>query len=675
MSVALALIAAVPGAAVAENYGQISKSGEMSKGWLSKKLQGAAHHPIIAKFILSDVLPALNASFGKSGDCWPNRRLALAAIIDGILVGNRPDGKTEVGIGQIKPLLDAFKTMAPGKAAHAAAIKLAETLQKDKGLSAFFVQVLEVVAKRLGGDCNLWVKKGTAGPASAANAPKADPAVIAKMEADKKAAEAKAAKEKADAEAKIAAAKKAQEDAAKKAAADKVALEAKAKQAAAELEAKLAAQKKAQEDAAKAKAAAEAERKKYEDAAREKAAKEAFEKALKLAAEKAAAEKAALEAKIKADKAKAEEAAAKKAAELAKQKAEAEKAQKAAEMVAKMAKDTQISAEDAKAAECDGIKAQLTALESKLAGMAKEHAKGCTGEDQKKAQAEIQKLNTEFNLAMANVNKAMAEVQDKIKASSGKDPCNENMTLEECVVAVDKAGAAEKQLAEAADRLKKEASALSASQAKRGAEMAKAHNEQVLKCQQLELAKKKQKKENAAFVAQYQARLSTCMSEFGAACMAGLAAHAEKKKTIEEIASLNAQAQSTTARCVSLKKSLRGLEADYRATRDAVKKLGCLTDRQFAELTNGQAKAIVKMPKGSEEGRKKFMAAAVDFKKTLEVRKADQAKCTGDLAKRLTALQGLEKFVHERNSELNACNVQIKVQRAKIAAVEAKLAK
>ena len=174
----------------------------------------------------------------------------------------------------------------------------------------------------------------------------AEKAAKEKAEAEAKAAAEKEAKEKAEAEAKAAAEKAAKEKAeaeakaaAEKAAKEKAEAEAKAAKEKAEAEAKAAAEKAAKEKAeAEAKAAAEKAAKEKAEAeakaAAEKAAKEKAEAEAKAAAEKAAKEKAEAEAKAAAEKAAKEKAEAEAKAEAekaAKEKAEAETAQTATE--------------------------------------------------------------------------------------------------------------------------------------------------------------------------------------------------------------------------------------------------------------------------------------------------------------------------------------------------------
>ena len=174
----------------------------------------------------------------------------------------------------------------------------------------------------------------------------AEKAAKEKAEAEAKAAAEKVAKEKAEAEAKAAAEKAAKEKAeaeakaaAEKAAKEKAEAEAKAAKEKAEAEAKAAAEKAAKEKAeAEAKAAAEKAAKEKAEAeakaAAEKAAKEKAEAEAKAAAEKAAKEKAEAEAKAAAEKAAKEKAEAEAKAEAekaAKEKAEAETAQTATE--------------------------------------------------------------------------------------------------------------------------------------------------------------------------------------------------------------------------------------------------------------------------------------------------------------------------------------------------------
>ncbi len=146
----------------------------------------------------------------------------------------------------------------------------------------------------------------------AAEAKAAEEAAKAKAEAERKAAEAKAAAEKAEAERKAAEAKAAAE----KAEAERKAAEAKAAAEKAEAERKAAEAKAAAEKAEAERKAAEAK------AAAEKAEAERKAAAAKAAAEKAEAERKAAEAKAAAEKAEAERKAAE---EAAKAKAEAER--------------------------------------------------------------------------------------------------------------------------------------------------------------------------------------------------------------------------------------------------------------------------------------------------------------------------------------------------------------
>ena len=169
----------------------------------------------------------------------------------------------------------------------------------------------------------------------------AEEAAKAKAEAERKAAEAAAAKAKVEAERKVAEAAKAKAEAGRKAAEEaakaKVEAERKAAEAAA-AKAKVEAERKAAEEAAKAKA--DAERKAAEEAAKAKAEAE------RKAAEEAAKAKAEAERKA-AEEAKAKAEAERKAAEEAKAKAEAER--KAAEEAAKAKAEAERKAETAPA--------------------------------------------------------------------------------------------------------------------------------------------------------------------------------------------------------------------------------------------------------------------------------------------------------------------------------------
>ena len=226
----------------------------------------------------------------------------------------------------------------------------------------------------------------------------AEKAAKEKAEAEAKAAAEKEAKEKAEAEAKAAAEKAAKEkaEAEAKAAAEKAAKEK------AEAEAKAAAEKAAKEKAeAEAKAAAEKAAKEKAEAeakaAAEKAAKEKAEAEAKAAAEKAAKEKAEAEAKAAAEKAAKEkaEAEAKAAAEkAAKEKAEAE-AKAAAEKAAKEKAEAEAKAEAEKAAK-EKAEAEAKAEAEKAA--------------KEKAEAETAQTATEETVAEENAEEKPAEV-------------------------------------------------------------------------------------------------------------------------------------------------------------------------------------------------------------------------------------------------------------------------
>ena len=221
----------------------------------------------------------------------------------------------------------------------------------------------------------------------------AEKAAKEKAEAEAKAAAEKAAKEKAEAEAKAAAEKAAKEkaEAEAKAAAEKAAKEK------AEAEAKAAAEKEAKEKAeAEAKAAAE------------KAAKEKAEAEAKAAAEKAAKEKAEAEAKAAAEKAAKEkaEAEAKAAAEKeAKEKAEAE-AKAAAEKAAKEKAEAEAKAAAEKAAK-EKAEAEAKAAAEKAA---KEKAEAEAKAAKEKAEAETAQTATEETVAEETAEEKPAEV-------------------------------------------------------------------------------------------------------------------------------------------------------------------------------------------------------------------------------------------------------------------------
>ena len=234
---------------------------------------------------------------------------------------------------------EALKRLAEERKAAEEAIKKAQELQKTAQEEA--------------------ARKAAEGKAAAEKA--------AQEEAARKAAEEKAAAEKAAqeeaarkaAEEKVAAEKAAQEEAARKAAEEKAAAEKAAQEEAARkaAEEKAAAEKAAQEEAARK--AAE-EKAAAEKAAQEEAARKAAEE--KVAAEKAAQEEAARKAaeeKAAAEKA-AQEEAARKAAE---EKAAAEKA--AQEEATRKAAEEKAAAEKA-AVEAATLKAQLEALKAKF---------------------------------------------------------------------------------------------------------------------------------------------------------------------------------------------------------------------------------------------------------------------------------------------------------------------
>ena len=224
----------------------------------------------------------------------------------------------------------------------------------------------------------------------------AEKAAKEKAEAEAKAAAEKAAKEKAEAEAKAAAEKAAKEkaEAEAKAAAEKAAKEK------AEAEAKAAAEKEAKEKAeAEAKAAAE------------KAAKEKAEAEAKAEAEKAAKEKAEAEAKAAAEKAAKEkaEAEAKAAAEkAAKEKAEAE-AKAAAEKAAKEKAEAEAKAAKEKAAK-EKAEAEAKAAAEKAAKEKAEAKAEAEKAAKEKAEAETAQTATEETVAEETAEEKPAEV-------------------------------------------------------------------------------------------------------------------------------------------------------------------------------------------------------------------------------------------------------------------------
>ena len=240
----------------------------------------------------------------------------------------------------------------------------------------------------------------------------AEKAAKEKAEAEAKAAAEKAAKEKAEAEAKAAAEKAAKEkaEAEAKAAAEKAAKEK------AEAEAKAAAEKEAKEKAeAEAKAAAEkAAKEKAEAEAKaeaEKAAKEKAEAEAKAAAEKAAKEKAEAEAKAAKEKAAKEkaEAEAKAAAEkAAKEKVEAE-AKAAAEKEAKEKAEAEAKAAAEKAAK-EKAEAEAKAAAEKAAKEKAEAKAEAEKAAKEKAEAETAQTATEETVAEETAEEKPAEV-------------------------------------------------------------------------------------------------------------------------------------------------------------------------------------------------------------------------------------------------------------------------
>src|SRR5262249_30817106 len=126
-----------PGA-TATSWGSIKGTNALVRGLLSAKLKNTAHHPAVAQAAY-DVLKAMNSTLGKAGGGGRNRRNAFTIVVEAVALGNRPDGKTEIGVAALNPFLAEFKTLGAGQAAHGKLISILETLAKDeKAFSAYF---------------------------------------------------------------------------------------------------------------------------------------------------------------------------------------------------------------------------------------------------------------------------------------------------------------------------------------------------------------------------------------------------------------------------------------------------------------------------------------------------------------------------------------------------------
>jgi hypothetical protein len=456
-----------------------------------------------------------------------------------------------------------------------------------------------------------------------------------------------------------------------KVAAEKAAADAKAKEAEKQAAEKAAALKKAEEEAAKAiaeaKAAAEAKAL-AANAAKAKELAEAKAKADKIAAEKAAADKAALEAKIKTDKAAAEKVAAEQKAREIERKAKAELVFKGTIAVVQQAPQPAkaVDPEVAKAAECHAIKAEITAKQNRYAEYQRQINAHCQGDAMAKFMADQKKADTDYSVAVASVNAKMAAVQAKLKAGAG-DPCNENMSLDECVVAVSKLEESNKALSVELDSLKHSSAELARVKNERSKLSGNDLHKKLDECRILDLNAQRNVREIRALIQANEAKLNTCMGAFGAACMARLAARRHEASVYQSMR----EAALQTKRCLGIKAKLRGFENANRAERRALRSMGCMTSRQVNQWAAANEKNLQNMP-GAKVGAtvpqlETFIAAVQNFKKALVDRQGQQGKCDAAIQKRIDARSILEKFVVETRSELRACSIAIKSRRGRFA--------
>jgi hypothetical protein len=119
---------------------------------------------------LKKALQAVDATRGKSGGCWPNRRLAISCIA----AAARSAFKVPL-TAKLQPVLDALAAATPGKEGHAAVVTALETaLGALENAGGGFLYELRRVLKYLKDkDCNL--KLGSAAKPAEAAAPTPPP--------------------------------------------------------------------------------------------------------------------------------------------------------------------------------------------------------------------------------------------------------------------------------------------------------------------------------------------------------------------------------------------------------------------------------------------------------------------------------------------------------------------
>lgn len=115
-------------------------------------------------------LKAVDATRGKAGGCWPNRRLAIAWIASAA----RSAFKVPL-TAKLQPVLDALAAATPGKDGHAAVITALETAMTalDNAGGGFNYELKRAVKYLKDKDCNLRFGAPAAAPAEAAPAPAA----------------------------------------------------------------------------------------------------------------------------------------------------------------------------------------------------------------------------------------------------------------------------------------------------------------------------------------------------------------------------------------------------------------------------------------------------------------------------------------------------------------------
>jgi hypothetical protein len=465
--------------------------------------------------------------------------------------------------------------------------------------------------------------------------------------------------------------------AADKAAQEKAAAEAAAKVKAADAAAKVAEAKKAEEAALKALADARAKLEAAQSAAKAKEIADAKAKADKILADKVAAEQAALTEKKKAELAAADKLAAEARTREAEKKMKAELALKGTIPIVQQAPQLAkpVDPFDQKKADCLSLKSQVAALQKRYNEYKADINKQCAGAAMTKYQIDLKNIDREYSAAAARVNEALKGMQAKLAAAKKADPCTDQMSLDQCVLAVGKVEQAEKGLATEADRLRRAAADLVKVRDSRTKVTQQAHHKQLEQCRVLDLQAERKQREIGDYLAKNQNQLTACMSQFTAACMQRLAA---RKHTTAVYQSLR-EAAVETKRCMGLKQQLRDLENKNRQQRAATAKMDCMTARQVNNWAAAAETFLRGLPGGKPGATSadlvQYVAAVDAFKKELTSRRALQGKCEAELTKRAAAQQALDKFVVSTRTQLKRCGVALKARRAKLAAALGVLAK